>query len=191
MTTPPDLERLEPERPDPGSSIDADAAHRAAAADIALAAWLTAARADLATCAPPAWLHSELQARLAEHEALAGVRATQPRRAAPTQRTTSAWRWVTWLALPVAAACALFVATAVVLQGPALDATPAAAPFIAIASMESIAAEPDKVVVPAELPRGALTLYGLPVDPSRADQPARAELLLSARGSVLALRFLQ
>ena len=57
--------------------------------------------------------------------------------------------------------------------------------------MESIAAEPDKVVVPAELPRGALTLYGLPVDPSRADQPARAELLLSARGSVLALRFLQ
>jgi hypothetical protein len=45
--------------------------------------------------------------------------------------------------------------------------------------------------VPAELPRGALTLYGLPVDPSRADQPARAELLLSARGSVLALRFLQ
>jgi hypothetical protein len=46
-------------------------------------------------------------------------------------------------------------------------------------------------VVAAELPRAALAYYGLPIDPARADQPARAELLMSARGAVLAVRFVQ
>jgi hypothetical protein len=161
-------------------------------ADAALAHWLAAARSDLAARTPPSWLHSELQARLAEHEALRELRAT---RAVPAQAPArSPWRWLAWLAVPAMAACALLLATAVALQSPARPgggAVPEGAPFIALASMEAIAAEPEKVVVAAELPRAALAHYGLPFDPSRADQPARAELLLSARGAVLAVRFMQ
>ena len=160
--------------------------------DAALAPWLAAARSDLAARTPPSWLYSELQARLAEHAALRALRATRAVPALPPAR--SPWRWLAWLAVPAMAACAWLLATAMVLQSPAAPgggAVQGGAPFIALASMEAIAAEPEKVVVAAELPRAALAHYGLPFDPSRADQPARAELLLSARGAVLAVRFLQ
>jgi hypothetical protein len=159
--------------------------------DAALAPWLAAARSDLAARTPPSWLQSELQARLAEHAALRELRATRALPAPPPAR--SPWHWLAWLAVPATAACAWLLATAMVLQSPAAPAGGAqeGAPFIALASMEVIAAEPEKVVVAAELPRAALAHYGLPFDPSRADQPARAELLLSARGAVLAVRFLQ
>ncbi len=160
----------------------------------ALDQWLVAARTDLAGRLPPFGLEGQVQARLAEAEALRAVRQARPR---PSDTAAAGgWRWLAWLALPVAAACALLLATALVLQEPAAPAVrsnggASGAPFIALASMDVIAAEPDKVVVPAELPRAALSYYGLPFDPARADQPARAELLMSARGAVLAVRFVQ
>ncbi len=157
----------------------------------ALAEWFAAARTDLAGRVPPPGLESQVQARLAEEEALRALRVARSRASTPPVR--AGWRWAAWLALPVAAACVLLLATALALQVPATPASGGVpgAPFIALASMDAIAAEPDKVVVPAELPRAALTYYGLPFDPSRADQPARAELLMSARGAVLAVRFVQ
>ncbi len=164
----------------------------ATAAQTALEPWLAAARTDLAGRIPPLALEGQVQARLAEEEALRAVRKARPR--TNDSPTRAGWRWVAWLALPVAAACALLLATALVLQAPPAPASgnaPASAPFIALASMDTIAAEPNKVVVAAELPRAALTYYGLPFDPARADQPARAELLMSARGAVLAVRFVQ
>ncbi len=174
------------------------ASHTAAGADGTsppLDPWLAAARTDLASRLPPLGLEGQVQARLAEAAAWRALRTARP--AASSARATGGWRWVAWLALPVAAACALLLATALALQAPPAAVTPASGsapsgtPFIALASMDTIAAEPDKVVVPAELPRAALTYYGLPFDPARADQPARAELLMSARGAVLAVRFVQ
>jgi hypothetical protein len=45
--------------------------------------------------------------------------------------------------------------------------------------------------VPARLPRTALADFGLPIDPSRADVPVKADLLMSPRGVVLAVRFVE
>lgn len=160
-----------------------------------LAPWLQAARAELRTRTPPAWLESELRSRWAERRALRQVQATAiaPLRipVAPPARPGARWRY--WLALPVAAAAALWLATSLTLAPVPAPALPAAdgPPFIALAPMQAIVAETDRVVVPARLPRSALGDYGLPFDPARADQLARAELLMSTRGNVLAVRFLQ
>ena len=65
------------------------------------------------------------------------------------------------------------------------------AQFIALTSMETIAAETAPQIVSAQMPRAALAGFGLPVDPARADQPVHTELLMSPRGVVLAVRFVE
>jgi hypothetical protein len=51
-----------------------------------------------------------------------------------------------------------------------------------------MAAEP-AVIVSSQVAAATLSEYGLPVDPARADEPVRAEFLLSPTGLVLAVRF--
>ncbi len=157
--------------------------------------WLAAAREELARREPPPWSEGELSARIDERLALQAVAdsppALQPRaqpRAASAKR-----RLLVWLGAPAmaAGAFALLLVAATLLRSGAGPAALPPAPFIALTSIDAIAAEPGKVVVPARVPRAQLADYGLPVDPARADVPAQAEFLLSARGVVLAVRFVE
>ena len=61
-------------------------------------------------------------------------------------------------------------------------------PFIALESMERIEQEANPQVLEADVPRTALASLGLPVDPENAGDSVRAEMLVGADGSPLALR---
>jgi hypothetical protein len=179
----------------------------------ALAAWLAAAREDLAAREPPVWLEHQLRERLAERSALNAVRRTREAPGQPVESTLPQVRgrrrfaalsttWPNarrlWPALAtVAAAClALVIGVAVLAPLPEVPGTAGQAqadrsPFIALASLDAIAAESGTTVVPARLPRSWLADFGLPVDPARADVPLNAEFLMSPRGVVLAVRFVE
>jgi hypothetical protein len=154
--------------------------------DASLEPWLSAARTDLARRSPPAWIEAQLRARADERRLLQSLRP----QAGPLPRIGPPRRWLGWLALPAAAAAVVLLAIALPAPAPA-DGDAARASFIALAPLEEIAAERGTVLVPGQVPRAQLADYGLPVDPARADQPARADFLLSARGVVLAVRFVE
>lgn len=95
-----------------------------------------------------------------------------------------------WLGLPAGIAALLVFGFALVFLAATPSAADSAAPaFVALTPLETIAAEPRPLVIASEVPRAQLAAYGLPVDPARADQPVRAEFLVSQRGAVLAVRF--
>jgi hypothetical protein len=60
--------------------------------------------------------------------------------------------------------------------------------FIALESAERIEQEAEPRLVEADLPRTALAALGLPVNPENAGDAVRAEMLVAADGSPLALR---
>lgn len=170
----------------PTRNLTDDTQPAAASERDALDAWLAAGR-DAVT-APPAWLEAQLMARLQERRALQAVRQST---SAP-QSTPSTPRWprvLGWLALPTAAMAALLVGS--VLLRPLPPVAPESSPFLALAPLETIAAERGALLVPAHVPRAQLAEYGMPIDPARADEPARAEFLMSRHGVVLAVRFVQ
>ena len=63
-------------------------------------------------------------------------------------------------------------------------------PFVALQSLEQIALEPTPRVVGTTVPRMWLASYGVPVNPENAGDSVRAEMLVSANGQPLAMRFL-
>ena len=63
-------------------------------------------------------------------------------------------------------------------------------PFIALQSLDQIALEPAPRVVGATVPRMWFASYGVPVNPENAGDSVRAEMLVSANGQPLAMRFL-
>jgi hypothetical protein len=63
-------------------------------------------------------------------------------------------------------------------------------PFIALQSIEQIALEPKARVVHTTVPRMMLASYGVPVSPEVAGDVMRAEMLVSADGQPLAMRFI-
>lgn len=65
----------------------------------------------------------------------------------------------------------------------------AEAPFIALQSLEQIALEPRPRLVETAVPRMLLASYGVPVSPESAGDSVHAELLVSANGQPLAMRF--
>ena len=60
--------------------------------------------------------------------------------------------------------------------------------FIALESAERIAQETDPHMLETDVPRTALAALGVPVSPENAGDSVRAELLVGADGSPLALR---
>lgn len=70
----------------------------------------------------------------------------------------------------------------------ALHSVDEGAPFIALESIERIEQEPNPQLLEAEVPRTALASLGLPVNPETAGDSVRAEMLVGADGSPLALR---
>ena len=63
-----------------------------------------------------------------------------------------------------------------------------AGPFIALESAERIKQEANPQMIEADVPRAALASLGVPVSPENAGDSVRAELLVGADGSPLALR---
>jgi hypothetical protein len=60
--------------------------------------------------------------------------------------------------------------------------------FVALQSMERIEQEANPRLLEADVPRTALASLGLPVSPEQAGDSVRAEMLVGADGSPLALR---
>lgn len=153
--------------------------------------WLAALRTDLSTRSAPAWVESRLLTAAAEQRTLQALAAPAITRPAP--RPTPWWRR-RWL-VPALAGCLSLTVALALLSVPTAGIAPAvaapAAPFIALAPIDAIAAETASQIVPAQLPRAALAGFGLPIDPARADVPVQTELLMSPRGVVLAVRFLE
>ena len=147
--------------------------------------WLAAGRAELARAVPPGWVETALAAR---HEELMLLRRLRPGPAQPPNPLASRW-WFFAIGLPAGAALLVAVAIAILLLRAGPDAAPRAGAFVALTSLETIAAEARPVVIASEVPRSQLASFGVPVDPARADLPVRAEFLVSRRGAVLAVRF--
>lgn len=156
--------------------------------------WLNAARTDLAQCTPDPLEEQRLLARVREMRALQSVAATRidtvpPARRSlrrPTRFTFPQWRW---LAAALAGVMALGIGVGAMLlpDAPRRDAI-VRTPFLALVASDAMAAEP-AVIVSSQVTAATLSEYGLPVDPARADEPVRAEFLLSPTGLVLAVRF--
>lgn len=69
-------------------------------------------------------------------------------------------------------------------------AASAETPFVALQSLERIALEPQPRLIETAVPRMWLASYGVPVSPELAGDSLRAEMLVSANGQPLAMRFL-
>jgi hypothetical protein len=160
--------------------------------DAALAPWLAAARANLRTRRAPEWVESRLLMAAAEQRTLQALGATVP--AAESARVSPRpWWRRAWIAPALAGSAAFVVGIAALTMQPVAIAPAVAspAPFIALTSMDAIEAETAPQIVAAQMPRAALAGFGLPVDPARADQPVQTEVLMSPRGVVLAVRFVE
>ena len=155
--------------------------------------WLAAARSDLAQCTPDLLTEQRLLAHVREMRALQLVAATRlstsPRRDGHTAFWRRPFRWRT--AALAGAATLVGIALSVVVLAPNAPQRDAMVrtPFFALVASEAIAAEPSALIVTSQVAAATLSDYGLPVDPARADQPIRAEFLLSPTGLVLAVRF--
>jgi hypothetical protein len=171
---------------------------------LSLAAQLHSARAELQQLQPPTQVLPELLAAFDRLHAHVPVRATALQRlhhglaqwlasggvggAGPSHGRA---RWAT--------ACVLAVTVGlIVLMQPPLPThadDPARAPVAAQASFlplvppGKMAGSPAAWLVPAELSHANLASLGAPFDPSRAGETVHAELLVNARGDVLAVRF--
>jgi hypothetical protein len=65
------------------------------------------------------------------------------------------------------------------------------APFFALQSLEQIALEPNPRLIETQIPKLMLASMGVAVSPEIASESLRAEMLVSAAGQPLALRFSQ
>jgi hypothetical protein len=75
-------------------------------------------------------------------------------------------------------------------QQTSIAASEAGADFIALDSMERIEQEQHPRMVETDVPRTALASLGVPVNPENAGDSVRAEMLIGADGSPLALRLI-
>ena len=155
--------------------------------------WLAIARVDLRARHAPEWIESRLLTAAAEQRTLQALGATVAAAEASARNVRRPWWRRLWLAPALAGSLVFVIGLALLTVQPVAIAPAAAAPapFIALTSMDAIAAETAPQIVSAQMPRAALAGFGLPVDPARADQPVQTELLMSPRGVVLAVRFVE
>ena len=120
--------------------------------------------------------------------ALESVLAAQFRR---THRKRPALWWMPPLALAATIGVVSWMVRMPPPVSPALQVAAAdPGPFIALRPLERNALEPSTTVVETAVPRALLADWGLPVEPDRAAEPVRAELLYSADGEALAVRLI-
>lgn len=106
----------------------------------------------------------------------------------PTQWGLASGIGSTALVAVIALGLSLQAPTRVALDGPAAIRFDEGAEFIALESAERIEQEPNAQVVQAEVPRASLASMGVPLSPDNAGESVRAEMLVGADGSPLALR---
>lgn len=163
-------------------------------------------RAATASLAAPAHLEAQLLAAFRAHHAAhfathhAKQRASKrrgeiiaqwfaPGIALAASVGMSAWMVLAPMARPMLDPGAPSVAGTTMLA--AMDARISAnTPFIALQSLEQIALEPQPRLLETDVPRAWLAAYGVPVNPEMAGDSMRAEMLVSANGQPLAMRFL-
>lgn len=158
--------------------------------------WLSAARTDLAQRPLDPLAEQQLLSRVREMRALQSVAATRidivgpERRASRRQRRFAFLGWRGWRSAALAGVTTLVIAVAIAMLAPDVPqrAAEVRTPFLALVASDAMAAEP-AVIVSSQVAAATLSEYGLPVDPARADEPIRAEFLLSPTGLVLAVRF--
>ncbi len=102
-----------------------------------------------------------------------------------------------WLAPGVAIVVSVAMCTWLMLSPffatlPLLDRSTdgSATAFIALQTLEQIALEPNPRLIETQIPHMLLSTMGVVISPDRADESLRAEVLVSAAGQPLALRFL-
>ena len=155
------------------------------------------------TTAPPQTLEDWRRAWPTEHDDAATLAAMQRalrehRRAqrVPLWRRRPAWwhfgPWFGATAASLGLALLVFVAQA---PAPQAAETLASDVFVPVVPPERWASflrdgTGTAWVVRTEIPSERLALLGLPYDPSQADRPQRAELLMHANGEVLAVRLI-
>jgi hypothetical protein len=151
-------------------------------APASLAAPLAALRSAMATQDAPRGVEKELMAAFAQ---------TFPRKRWYDALSPRQWGMAGGL---TSTALVAVIALSLNMQAPhtpgplhmiAADDGPA---FIALESLERIEQEPDAQMVEADVPRTALASYGVSVNPENAGDVVRAEMLVGADGSPLALR---
>ncbi|UOD32867.1 hypothetical protein INH39_15095 [Massilia violaceinigra] len=148
--------------------------------DPALAAPLAALRSASADCSAPARVEQALMAAFAQQFA---------RKRWYQRFSLAQWGWAGGLGSAAAAALAVLI-----LRVPGAADAPAplqlddGLAFIALASQERIEQETHPRMLEASLQRTELAALGVPVSPETAGDVVRAEMLVGADGSPLALR---
>ncbi|MBL8515076.1 MAG: hypothetical protein JNJ55_13875 [Betaproteobacteria bacterium] len=169
-----------PNKPSTGESVSQYASE-------ALDAQFDHLRRELALVAAPPALETKLAAAFAAHQrkkaAAAGWRGVIGQVLAPGFAVAASVGMAAWM---------MFAPVAPMLHSPA---SPIASlgddtPFIALAPLERIALEPKPRVVQTTVPRMMLASYGVAVSPEVAGEQMRAEMLMSAAGQPLAMRFI-
>ncbi len=151
------------------------------------------------------WRRAEPSPAIRDATLAAMRRALTPQALSVPSRLRQGLRPARWLAWSGIAACATGVLGIALVFSVSLPPTQqkefSASAFVPLVSSErwqrviQDTQEPDKGnptawVVAAEIPAERLALLGFPYDPSDADRPVRAELLMQASGEVLAVRVL-
>ncbi len=147
---------------------------------------------DTALHAPLAALRSasaSLAAPPAVERALMAAFARQARRL-PWYRRWNALQLGLAGGMGSAMAAALLFLLLPNLQHSTVPASGEESAFVALESRERILQEPSPRVVQADVPRTMLSSAGMPISPENAGDTVRAELLLGADGSALAVRFI-
>lgn len=152
------------------------------------------------------WRHAEPPAEAQAATLAAMRRALAQRKGAAQQSWFEKLRPARWLAWSGAAASVTGVLGVVLVFSISLPATSqpefSASAFVPVVSDErwqKAMHETDEHgrpegtawVVSTEIPRERLAVLGLPYDPSEADTPVKAELLMHSSGEVLAVRLLR
>jgi hypothetical protein len=175
------------ESPNKQSTGDSVSTQLSSKAEQALDAQFDHLRREMSLVAAPPALEAKLAAAFATQQrrkaAATGWRGMVGQTLAPGFAVAASMGMVAWMMLaPVAP----------MLQAPSAPVASLGddTPFIALAPLERIALEPKARVVQTTVPRMMLASYGVAVSPEVAGEQMRAEMLMSAAGQPLAMRFI-
>jgi hypothetical protein len=152
---------------------------------------------EIETMATPAHIEAGLMRAFAQH-----TRETRPASRKASDRTRPSRGFFAhlthWMApgaaLAASVGMALWVAIGTVMMpvsnvNSGIDFTSSDAPFIALQSLDRIALEPSPRLIETVVPKMLLASYGVAVSPETAGDQIHAQMLVSAAGQPLALRF--
>jgi hypothetical protein len=160
-------------------------------------------RTEMAAVATPSNVEAALVSAFAKHQ-------RSPEKLRRKQRSKQSWlatcaHWlapvsavaasvvmVAWLSLNLLAPTTIVSPVAARDQASQLESTSGenGAPFFALQSLEQISLEPNPRLIETQIPRTILASMGAAVSPDSASDLVHAEMLVSAAGQPLALRFL-